>query len=100
MTSPTTTGETPRTPEPIELWSKETVLKFFGGDKPLHLSTLYRGMELNRYPRPIMVAGNAARWVRSECEAAQRAMFAKRDEPKRKSRRGRHRLHRIASIDA
>jgi hypothetical protein len=27
-------------------------------------------------------------------------MFAKRDEPKRKSRRGRHRLHRIASIDA
>ena len=52
----------PTTNGPLEFWSRETVLKFFGGDKPLHQSTLYRGMESNRYPRPIMVAGNAARW--------------------------------------
>jgi hypothetical protein len=70
-------------------------LKFFGGDKPLHPSTLYRGMIDERYPRPILVAGNAARWVRSECEAAQQRMFDKRAEPKPPTRRGRKR-RRIA----
>ena len=69
-------------PEPIELWERATVLKFFGGNKPLHQSTLYRGMKNDLYPRPIFVAGNAVRWVRSECEAARQRMLDKRAEPK------------------
>jgi hypothetical protein len=49
-------------------------------------------MSVGRYPRPILVAGNAARWIRSECEAAQQRMFDKRAEPKPKlTGRGRKR---------
>ncbi len=103
MTITTTPGEMPRTPEPIELWSRATVLKFFGGDKPIHQSTLYRGVTLGIYPKPLNVSGGkhggAVRWVRAECEAAQQTMLAKRDEPKPKSRRGRPR-RRIPSLDA
>jgi predicted DNA-binding transcriptional regulator AlpA len=97
-------SETPNveTTEPteIELWERKTVLKFFGGDKPLHPSTLYRGMVVGRYPRPILVAGNAARWVRSECEAAQRRMFDKRAEPRPKptGRRGRPRKVAVEAV--
>jgi len=103
MTITTNHVDLPPTPEPIELWSRETVLRFFGGDKPIHQSTLYRGVALGIYPKPLNVSGGklggAVRWVRAECEAAQRAMLAKRDEPKPKSRRGRPR-RRIPSIDA
>jgi predicted DNA-binding transcriptional regulator AlpA len=81
---PTPTG-------PVELWGRETVLKFFGGDTPLHHSTLYRGMVAKRYPRPVNVAGNAARWLRSECEDALQCMIAARDEPTKPERRGRPR---------
>jgi hypothetical protein len=85
---PTPTG-------PIELWAKETVLRFFGGDKPLHQSTLYRGMVAKLYPRPILVAGNAARWLADECRDALARMIAARDEPKKPERRGRPRRRRI-----
>jgi hypothetical protein len=85
---PTPTG-------PVELWGKETVLRFFGGDTPLHSSTLYRGMLVKRFPRPVNVAGSAARWLRSECEAALARMIAARDEPKKPERRGRPRRRRI-----
>jgi hypothetical protein len=92
MTDPTPTSDKPTTPTPIELWARATVCRFFGGDTPLHHSTLYRGMAAKRYPRPILVAGNSARWLRSECEAALARMIAKRDEPRTKrERRGRPR---------
>ena len=31
-------------PDKLELWNRETVLAFFGGSKPIHVSTLYRGV--------------------------------------------------------
>jgi predicted DNA-binding transcriptional regulator AlpA len=61
----------------------EEVLAFFGGSKPIHIDTLYRGMRKGRYPRPIKVGG--VRWLRSECEAAVRQMIANRDKSFEKS---------------
>jgi predicted DNA-binding transcriptional regulator AlpA len=43
----------------------------FGGINP---STLYRGIKLGRYPRPVKVGPGSSRWLRSECEAALQAM--------------------------
>jgi predicted DNA-binding transcriptional regulator AlpA len=89
----TNPGELPNTPA-IELWDRQTVLKFFGGRRPLHLSTLYRGVG-TIYPRPVYVSANAVRWLRSECEAALDRMIAARDEPKPPQRRGRPRRNII-----
>jgi predicted DNA-binding transcriptional regulator AlpA len=55
------------------------VCAFFGGSKPLHLSTIYRGIGAGRYPRPVPVGAKTVRWLRSECEATLRAMIDARD---------------------
>ena len=62
-----------------ELMSMESVLRFFGGDKPIHPSTLYRGITAGRYPAPIKPSPNVARWLRPECEAAKRRIIEERD---------------------
>jgi predicted DNA-binding transcriptional regulator AlpA len=63
---------------PDEHLTCDEVLAFFGGTKPIHISTLYIGMRRGRYPRPIHVGG--ARWLRSECEATVRKMVEQRDK--------------------
>ena len=63
--------------ESSELLDIEQVCAFFGGTKPLHPATIYRGAGI-RYPKPIKVGPNANRWLRSECEAALREMTAGR----------------------
>jgi hypothetical protein len=88
------TPNAPATTKPteLELWERQTVLAFFGGDKPIHVSTLYRGVNSGLYPSPINVSANAVRWVADECRAARQRMLAARDEPKPPShRRGRPR---------
>ena len=83
-------------PEPVEFWERATVLKYFGGDRPLHTSTLYRGISEGIYPKPVNVSANCVRWVASECHAAsQRMLAARNDPPKRTTRRGRPRLHPV-----
>jgi prophage regulatory protein len=57
--------------QPVELLSRGAVLQMLGGDKPLHISTLYRWMESGRFPRPVKVGGSV-RWVKAECEAVLR----------------------------
>jgi predicted DNA-binding transcriptional regulator AlpA len=52
-----------------DLLDIEEVCAFFGGTKPLHPATIYRGTG-TRYPKPIKVGPNTSRWLRSECEAA------------------------------
>ena len=52
---------------------------FFGGDKPLNPSTLYRGIKAGRYPKPVHVGPNSSRWVRSECQSARQKLIAARD---------------------
>ena len=59
--------------------------EFFGG---IDTSTLYRGMNAGRYPRPVTVSNNVVRWLADECEAALQCMIAARHEPKKAERRG------------
>jgi hypothetical protein len=89
MTTPITTNDKPKPPASIELWERQTVLEFFGGDKPLHASTLYRGMVAGIYSRPVNVAGNTVRWIADECRADLNRMIAARDGPQQPPRRGR-----------
>ncbi|WP_426615366.1 helix-turn-helix transcriptional regulator [Bradyrhizobium sp. McL0616] len=88
------TDKTPK-PEPeLELWDCETVLRFFGGSKPIHISTLYRGIHSDLYPKPVNVSANVVRWLGHECRAAQQRMLSERDKPKKlqgAARRGRPR---------
>ena len=91
MPTTTTHGKTPNSPVPIDFMTRDAVLRFFGGDQPLHVSTLYRGVNAGRYPKPVRVSGNNVRWIRAECEAAAQRMLAARDQPKKPERRGRPR---------
>jgi hypothetical protein len=38
-----------------DLMSMKSVLRFFGGDKPIHPATLYRGIAAGRYPAGIPI---------------------------------------------
>jgi predicted DNA-binding transcriptional regulator AlpA len=50
------------------LLDRADVCRFFGGSKPIDPATLYRGIRLGRYPRPVKVGPGSSRWLRSECE--------------------------------
>lgn len=84
MKTVTATTELPKPPAPMELWERNTVLAYFGGDKPLHISTLYRGINTGIYPGPITISGNGVRWLASECRDALQRMIGGRDKPKTK----------------
>jgi len=62
-----------------EMMTLPAVLTFFGGDRPIHYSTLYRGIAAGRYPKPVRVGPNTSRWLRSECLAARQALIDARD---------------------
>jgi hypothetical protein len=82
----------PPVTDDVELWNRDVVMRFFGGnEKPIHLSTLYRGIANGIYPKPVNISSNSIRWVASECRAAIQRMIAARDEPKKPTRRGRKR---------
>ena len=42
----------------MHLLDKAEVCRLFGGNKPLNPSTLYRGIKLGRYPKPVKIGGN------------------------------------------
>jgi len=46
------------------------VCAFFGGSKPLHPATVYRGIKQGRYPPPVKPSPNANRWIGRELKAA------------------------------
>ena len=56
------------------LLDRADVCRFFGGSKPIDPATLYRGIRLGRYPRPVKVGPGSSRWLRTECEVALQAM--------------------------
>jgi hypothetical protein len=102
MTDDHPENNTPNTPDEIELWDRDAVCAFFGGrEKPIHISTLYRGIARGIYPKSINVAGNVARWLGHECRAVRQRMLTARDKPKTKpqgaARRGRPRRVREAA---
>jgi hypothetical protein len=74
---------TPDTADDEEFWDAQKVCEYFGGTKPIHLSTLYRGAG-SIYPKPINVSVNIVRWSPGECREARRAMMAARNQPKPK----------------
>jgi len=57
------------------------VCAYFGGSKPLHPATIYRGIADGRYPRPARPSPNINRWVGRELKAAKQAIFDAPREP-------------------
>jgi predicted DNA-binding transcriptional regulator AlpA len=57
-----------------ELSDRGEVCRFFGGSKPLNAATLYRGIRVGRYPKPVKIGPGSSRWLRSECETALKVM--------------------------
>ena len=66
-------------PTADEMMTLGATCAFFGGDKPLNPSTLYRGIKAKRYPAPVRVGPNSSRWLRSECHTAREKLIAARD---------------------
>jgi hypothetical protein len=64
----------------VELMDKDETCRFFGGaNRPINAATLYRGMHMGRYPKPIKIGANSSRWIKSECAAALANIIAERD---------------------
>lgn len=59
----------------IELLTADQACRLLGG---INRATLYRGVQLGRFPRPIKI-GALARWVRGELLAVIRVHIAERD---------------------
>jgi predicted DNA-binding transcriptional regulator AlpA len=57
-----------------ELLDRDAACRFFGGTRPIHAATLYRGIRKGHYPRPVKVGPGSSRWLREECVAALQAM--------------------------
>jgi predicted DNA-binding transcriptional regulator AlpA len=55
-----------------ELMTCRETCMAFGGVDP---STLYRGIKLGRYPKPVKVGPGSSRWLKSEVEACLRRML-------------------------
>jgi predicted DNA-binding transcriptional regulator AlpA len=64
-------------PEAEQLLDIDEVCAFFGGTRPLHPATIYRGAG-TIYPRPIKVGPNTSRWLRSECVTSLNQIIAQR----------------------
>ena len=63
----------------FELLDRRAVCSLLGGTKPINVSSLYRGIRMGRYPRPLKVGPGSSRWLASECrDALARMMEARR----------------------
>ena len=61
-----------------EMMTQAATCKFFGGDRPIHPSTLYRGIAAGRFPEQVHIGPNTSRWLRSENEEARKRLIAQR----------------------
>lgn len=62
-----------------DLLDVDAVCRFFGGTRPIHPATLYRGIKQGRFPRPVKVGPGCSRWLLGECRAARDELIAGRD---------------------
>jgi predicted DNA-binding transcriptional regulator AlpA len=60
-----------------ELLDRNADCRLFGGTRPINSATLYRGIRLGRFPKPLHV-GRSSRWLREECEAVLAGMAQSR----------------------
>lgn len=51
-----------------ELLDIKAACQFLGGSKPINRVTLYRGIQENRFPKPVKI-GSLSRWLRTELQA-------------------------------
>jgi predicted DNA-binding transcriptional regulator AlpA len=56
------------------LLDRAETCRFFGGTRPIHPATLYRGIAQGRYPKAIKIGPASSRWLWEECEAVLRHM--------------------------
>jgi predicted DNA-binding transcriptional regulator AlpA len=63
------------------MYDIHVVCRYFGGTRPLHMATIYRGMEEGRYPRPVRVSPGANRWLGRELKACRQALIDSPREP-------------------
>ena len=59
-----------------DLMDEASNCRFFGN---IHPATLWRGIKVGRYSKPIKVAPNINRWIRTECAEDMKAIIAERD---------------------
>jgi predicted DNA-binding transcriptional regulator AlpA len=61
--------------ESSDLLDEQAVCATLGGSRPIHPSTLYRGIRAGTYPKPVKIGKKTNRWLKSEVTAviAQRA---------------------------
>jgi predicted DNA-binding transcriptional regulator AlpA len=74
------------------LYDIEFVCAFFGGSKPLHAATVYRGIKQGRYPPPVKPSPNANRWIGRELKAAKTEIL---EAPRKALQAPRHRSQSI-----
>jgi len=63
------------------LYDLAAVRRFYGGTKPLHAATIYRGIAAGRYPRPLRVSPNTNRWLGRELKESRQALIDELREP-------------------
>jgi len=73
--APAVVAPAPAISSAADMMTLRATCAFFGGDRPLNPSTLYRGIKAGRYPKPVHVGPNSSRWVRSECDAARKKLI-------------------------
>ncbi|MFB9984349.1 helix-turn-helix transcriptional regulator [Mesorhizobium kowhaii] len=65
----------------IDLVDEQTACRIIGGESnPIHRSTLWRGINSGRYPRPLKMNQSTNRWRRDELIAVIERAVAERDE--------------------
>lgn len=62
-----------------ELLDAAAVCKLFGGSQPIHQSTLYRGIKVGRFPKPLKIGPKTNRWKACECAEVVARRSAERD---------------------
>jgi hypothetical protein len=64
-----------------EMMTQSATCAYFGGDRPINPSTLYRGIAAGRYPPPIRIGPNTSRWSRNQCRSARQKLMEREPGP-------------------
>lgn len=59
------------------LTADEVCVFFTGPTKPMTHTSLYRGIRVGKFPKPIHISRNLSRWRLSDCQSALDALAAK-----------------------
>ena len=62
-----------------DLVDETTACRILGGEQsPIHRSTLWRGINAGRYPKPLKVGPSTNRWITGELQAVHERAAAER----------------------